>query len=376
MYGYTFGDKVLKKFADILRDHMRQGDHVFRGEGVSFMYCSKGYNLDEVKSLYSDLQHHFKHDIYVDGIRVAINIAGGAVLFNEDFDMDSAQTSGRYALSKSKYENFGSLVVFNNEMFGDTGKNTELMNVMRKSINNKCEGYYLCYQPILDADSEKVIGAEALLRWKNDKYGEVPPGKFIGWLENDPSFLDLGGWILKTATRDAKEYMKTIPDFVINVNITYSQLQSKAFRRQVNSALNESGLPAEHLCLELTERCRLMNMDELKRELDYFKNLGIKIAIDDFGTGYASLNLLSDLNINTVKFDYGFTKELPNNEVNQSILKAIVECAKKLNVRVCLEGMESRELIDFTKQYEVYSYQGFYFSKPIVKEKFEEYISA
>ena len=169
-------------------------------------------------------------------------------------------------------------------MLTDTEKYTELMSVMRKSITNGCEGYYLCYQPIMDAGSEKVIGAEALIRWHNDKFGEVPPGQFINWLENDPYFLELGEWILKTAMNDAKEFIKKIPEFVVNVNITYSQLSSKKFRQQVNSALNETGFPPEHLCLELTERCKLLNMDELKVELDYFSKMGIKIAIDDFGT--------------------------------------------------------------------------------------------
>ena len=181
---------------------------------------------------------------------------------------------------------------------------------------------------------------------------------------------------MKTAMNDAKEFMKTIPEFVVNVNITYSQLSSKKFRQQVNSALNETRFPPEHLCLELTERCKLLNMDELKVELDYFSKMGIKIAIDDFGTGYASLNLLSELNVNVLKFDYGFTKELQTNEINQHILKAIAECAQKLDVHVCLEGMESRELVDFSKQYDIYCYQGFYFSKPIRKSEFEEYISA
>ena len=355
---------------------MRAGDNVFRGEGVSFLYCSKGYNIDEIKALYADLQHHFKYDIYVDNIGISVNIAGGAVLFNEDFDIDTAQTGGRYALSNSKYEQFGNLVIFNNKMLTDTEKYTELMSVMRKSITNGCEGYYLCYQPIMDAGSEKVIGAEALIRWHNDKFGEVPPGQFINWLENDPYFLELGEWILKTAMNDAKEFIKKIPEFVVNVNITYSQLSSKKFRQQVNSALNETGFPPEHLCLELTERCKLLNMDELKVELDYFSKMGIKIAIDDFGTGYASLNLLSELNVNVLKFDYGFTKELQTNEINQHILKAIAECAQKLDVHVCLEGMESRELVDFSKQYDIYCYQGFYFSKPIKKSEFEEYISA
>ena len=376
LYGYTVGDKVLRRFADILREHMRGGDNVFRGEGVSFMYCSKGYNIDEIKALYADLQHHFKYDIYVDNIGISVNIAGGAVLFNEDFDIDTAQTGGRYALSNSKYEQFGNLVIFNNKMLTDTEKYTELMSVMRKSITNGCEGYYLCYQPIMDAGSEKVIGAEALIRWHNDKFGEVPPGQFINWLENDPYFLELGEWILKTAMNDAKEFIKKIPEFVVNVNITYSQLSSKKFRQQVNSALNETGFPPEHLCLELTERCKLLNMDELKVALAYFRKMGIKIALADFATGYASLNLLSELNVNVLKFDYGFTKELQTNEINQHILKAIAECAQKLDVHVCLEGMESRELVDFSKQYDIYCYQGFYFSKPIKKSEFEEYISA
>lgn len=370
IHGYNFGDKVLHKFADILMEHAGEGDKVFRAEGVSFIYCFKGYDIDKAQSFYEDLQQHFKNDIYVDDVRIAIAIAGGVVLFNEDFDEYTAQTSGKYALSRSKYEQLGELVVYDNELFGGSHKTVELMGVLRKCILNDCEGFYLCYQSIIDAQSEKIVGAEALLRWKGEPYGEVPPGMFIEWLENDITFIELGYWILYQGMMDGLKFIDIYPDFKLNINITYTQLANKEFKTKVVEMMKQLKYPAKNLCLELTERCRLIDTESLRADVDYFKSIGITVAIDDFGTGYSALNLLSELNVDVLKFDYGFTKDLPENKVNQILINAMTKCASELGIKVCFEGMETRELIDFVKQYPVHSYQGYYFSKPIVIEQF------
>lgn len=370
LYGYTFGDKVLRKFSEILREHSGEDDKIFRGEGVSFIYCASGYDVEGTKQLYEELKHHFRNDIYIGDSKIAISIAGGVVLFNEDYDEETVQTSGKYALARSKYDQLGELVVYDNELFGNSYKTAELMGVLRKSILNDCEGFYLCYQPLVSAETEKIIGAEALLRWNGAPYGEVPPGMFIEWLENDPTFLELGYWILYRAMLDGLKFIKINPNFRLNVNITYTQLANKEFKARLNEIITQIGYPPYNLCLELTERCRQLDTDSLRVDVNYFKEMGITVAIDDFGTGYSSLNLLSELNVDVLKFDYGFTKDLQINEINQILIKAITNCANELGVKVCFEGMETRKLVDFVKKYPVYSYQGYYFSRPVKYDVF------
>lgn len=211
---------------------------------------------------------------------------------------------------------------------------------------------------------------EALLRWNHEPFGEVSPGVFIPWLENDVSFCDLGNWILEKALSDGKPILEKYPDFIINVNIAYTQLENIGFRTAVEEILKRTEFPPENLCLELTERCRVLDREYLKQEIEYFKSIGIKIAIDDFGTGFSSLNLLSELSVDTLKIDRGFVLDIEDKPTNQAIVEAVTLCARKLGVKVCIEGVETRKLIDFLNQYGAYSYQGYYYSKPVRKEEF------
>ena len=246
------------------------------------------------------------------------------------------------------------------------------MENIRNCIIDDFKGFYLCFQPIISAESETLIGAEALLRWRMEPFGEVPPGVFIPWLENDPSFFELGNWILKTALTEAKCLLEKYPDFVLNVNVAYPQMARHNFRDCVREILEKTGYPAENLCLELTERCRHLDVGYLRREIDYLKSLGIRFAMDDFGTGFSSLDLLAAIPVDTLKIDRGFIRDIETNKNNQHIVKAVTGCAQDMGVHVCLEGLEDRKMINFTKQYHVYSYQGYYFSRPIVMEEFRK----
>ncbi len=171
---------------------------------------------------------------------------------------------------------------------------------------------------------------------------------------------------------ETKAVLDKYPDFILNVNIAYPQLARIQFRQSMTAILDITGFPADHLCIELTERCRQLQMRYLQQEIGYLKSLGIKLAIDDFGTGFSSLNLLKDLPVDTLKIDRGFVCDIQNNIANQEIVKAIAGCASSLNVHVCMEGLEDRDMIEYMKQYNPDSYQGFYYSRPIPMEEFKK----
>lgn len=370
-YGYSFGNDVLRKFAEMIQSQLRDKGQVYRSDGTRFVCILSGLTKDEIKDLYKEIKWHARHKIYVDKVRCAINLCCGAVPYNEGYDESSLQTCARYAFEQSK-DNHGDIVFFDYDLLEHNKKNIEFMSALRNSILNNFEGFYLCYQPIMGANDEQLIGAEALLRWNMEPFGTVPPGVFIPWLENDPSFFELGNWILKQAIMETKALVEGNPKFVINVNITYSQLSHNTFGSIVKDILDEMEFPAQNLCLELTERCRQLEKDYLYEIISYLKSLGIRIAIDDFGTGFSSLNLLGELPIDVLKIDRGFVNDIETNQADQAIVKAVTGCADDLNVHVCLEGLEERSMIDFVKRYSVYSYQGFYFSKPIKIDEFIE----
>ncbi len=374
-YGYSFGNEVLRVFANLIQEQIKDKGKVYRSDGARFVCMVSGYSKEEIKDLYKELKRKARHKIYIGDVRCAVSISCGAVPYNEGYDESSLQTSARYAYEQSK-NSYGEIVFFDYDLLENNQKNIKFMSLIRNSILNNFEGFYLCYQPIMGANDEQLIGAEALLRWYMEPFGAVSPGVFIPWLENDPSFFELGNWILKQALTEAKELVQKNSGFVLNVNITYSQLSHSTFGKIVKDILEETGYPSQNLCLELTERCRQLEKNYLYESICYLKSLGIKIAIDDFGTGFSSLNLLGELPIDVLKIDRGFVNDIETNHADQAIVKAVTGCADDLNVHVCLEGLEDRSVIDFVKRYSVYSYQGFYFSKPIpIKEFSEKYFS-
>jgi len=369
-YGYDFGNYLLKKIAEHFLEKVRQKGYVFRMDGVRFAFVFTDKNEEWIKAFYKELQVSLKEKNVAYKDKFTTTISGGAVIASENIDEYSILASVSYALSKSKHERHGQLVFFDNTTLESNRKNLELLEALRHSVRNDCEGFYICYQPLISAREEKLVGMEALLRWNHEPFGEVSPGVFIPWLENDACFYDLGNWILEKALTEGKVILDKYPDFIINVNIAYTQLERIDFRGAVEYILKKTGFPPRNLCLELTERCRVLDRDYLRHEIERFKALGIKIAIDDFGTGFSSLNLLSELPVDTLKIDRGFVLNIEDKPANQAIVEAVTLCARKLGVKVCIEGVETRELIDFLEQYAVHSYQGYYFSKPIRSEEF------
>ncbi|MBQ8965021.1 EAL domain-containing protein [Ruminococcus sp.] len=370
MYGHNFGDRVLKQVGRVLIEVLGTRSKVYRMDGVRFACCLSDTAVGYIYELYRKIQFEMKYNVFVDGIRIPISVSAGAVLLDGDYDEFSVQGSARYALEKSKHEQHGELYVFENDMKDTTRRRLELMSALRKSMLNDYEGFFMCYQPLVSSDNEELIGAEALLRWESRDFGTVMPGEFIPMLENDPSFFELGCWILRRSLNESMIMVDRDPRFTLNVNIAYTQLSHPLFRESVKAILKETGFPPANLCMELTESCRQLEKSYLQSEIGFLKGLGIRIAIDDFGTGFSSLNLLSDLSVETLKFDRGFTKDIMTNTANQAIIKAISNCASELNVNVCLEGMETREMIEFVRQYCIYSFQGYYFSRPVVIGQF------
>lgn len=216
-----------------------------------------------------------------------------------------------------------------------------------------------------------IRGMEALIRWELEPYGLISPGIFMEWLEEDPCIFDLGNWILRTALKDIGRIRDKIPHFFVNVNISAAQLSRKEFRDSVMTILKETGARPEELCLELTERCRDLDVTFLKNEVNFFHSKGIKIALDDFGTGNSSLSLALELPIDELKVDMSFIKDIEHKPQNQAMVQSIVDYANRTNTETCIEGIENQEVSDYVHQFGATWYQGYFYSKPVPIDQFE-----
>ena len=378
IYGYTFGNRVLQEFAKMIDTEAHGMGEWYRMDGTKFAIVCKKSSVDDLKNLYKRIQYNSIHDFMVDGNRVVLSFVAGAInLDSLDVSSETVYSCLRFAYYESKNNHLGELFVLKNNVSDDKRFAIERINVIRNSIVNNCEGFFLCYQPIVDATTEKIIGAEALIRWKNDEYGVVPPVQFVDVLEQDNLFPELGKWILRTALVDAKKFLARYPGFIVNVNLSYTQLEKSAFVEDVLAIIEDVNFPPQNLCLEITERCRLLDMGLLKDIFMRLRKHGIKVALDDFGTGFSSIGVLRELPVTTVKIDRSFVMNIEKNNSDQNTVRFISELADSFSSSVTAEGIETPERREFLLRFKIKSLQGFYYSKPLPMDEFmDKYVNA
>lgn len=371
VYGYTFGNRILQQLGRLVQKKFANTGACYRMDGTKMVVVSHTLNSGQIADIYNELRDEVSHDFYVDDERISLSLNGGLVIVdNFEISDKTVYSCLKYAYSESKNRKMGDLVIFHDMLSHDNRKAIEKINVIRNNVSEDCNGFYLCYQPIMHADSERLKGMEALVRWKSDTYGTVPPNQFIPVLEQDSLFPKLGKWILKQAMTDGKKFLEKYPDMIMNVNLSYAQLEKDGFIEEVLDILKETEFPPENLCLEITERCRLLDIELLKDMVNIFRDYGIKIALDDFGTGYASLGILRELPVDTVKIDREYVKDVEKSMADQNTVKFISDLADAFSAEVCVEGVETAQMKDFLKQYKVSSLQGYYYSKPVPSDEF------
>ena len=375
LYGYNFGSKTLYEVARLMKEIVGEHAKVYRLDGVTFGILFKQNDLDYAKEVFETIREALAKFL-LDGSAVNIEICGGA-LYTKNYTVSSQTVYSCLvsALEKAKDEDAYDLVIFDDESHETNYKMLELLDAVKAGIRNNCEGFYLCYQPFVSTVTGKIIGAEALVRWRSPIYGEVSPGRFVPHLESHPCFYDLSIWVLRRAIADAKEILPDIPSFFINVNMSYSQLERPEFKTEVISILDEIDFPKKNLQLELTERCRNLDMNYLKEQLTFFRSHDIKIALDDYGTGNSTINLLCDLPITCVKIDQTFILHILDKSNNRVVVDSTVQCAKRLGLNVCFEGVETQEIKDFIGKYSANYHQGYFYSRPVEFEKFKSFLS-
>ena len=365
VYGYTFGSRVLSKVGRLIIESAGNTGAIYRMDGARFTIVNRDYNDDEMAKIYRLLQNILKKDFAVDGKRQHLVLNGG-LLTLDNFRISATTVTSclNYAINESATKRNGDLVFFRQELADANRERLEKLNVIRNCISDGFRGFYLCYQYLVDAHTEQVIGAEALLRWKNDYYGNVPPGEFVPVLEQDPLFPELGSWIMKQAMTDGKRFLEVYPDFIMNVNLSYSQLEKFDFVNVVGETINETGFPSDHLCLEVTESCRVLDTDMLSNIITSLKALGVRFALDDFGTGFSSLSILKRIDFDVVKIDREFVLGIEDDPHPARTIEAIAALAANYGAAVCVEGVETRDACDILRRFAVKSFQGYFFAKP------------
>ncbi|MBR3317952.1 MAG: EAL domain-containing protein [Atopobiaceae bacterium] len=371
IYGYHFGNRVLQRYARSLFNAIGNSGHTYRIDGTRFAVISSTLSTSELRERYDAFRTHLHESFVVDGKPILLDLNCGALSVDE-FDIDSQTIYAclNYAITESKVRQQGDFVEFQNDSDEKNQQKLERLHAIRASIMRGHEGFYLLYQPVVDAQTEQLTGAEALLRWSDAQYGIVPPDQFIPILESDPLFPDLGEWIIRESLFAAKRILELNPRFVMNVNLSYTQLEKPDFVDMVLRILDEIQYPPEHLCLEVTERCRLLDMTLLKNVLVSLKSRGILLALDDFGTGFSSVGILKEIPFDTIKIDRSFVQAVEENVVERQVVQNIADLASIFGAKICVEGIETGGMRDVLRAYHVGTFQGYYYARPLAIEEF------
>ena len=366
LYGTNYSDRIQKVLAYRFIYMMDADKAVYRMGNSNYAFILRDASREEAAAFLEKIRARLEESVVLENNHFDLKIyASGIILDHYEGEISTVQSKLEYVLGKMRTRRDHKLMFFNDLVQINGDVDLDLMKVIHQSVLNQCDGFYVEYQPVVHAQTGEIVGAEALVRWKKEPYGIVPPGMFIDWLESNPCMYDLGNFVLKQALTDAVEFRKSNPDFFINVNMSAKQLERKTFCGVVMALLKETGFPAGQLCLELTERCRSMPVSVMEEKLLYLKQHGVRLAMDDYGTGSASSSILLQTPMDEIKIDMSFIRGITDNQTKQALVRSMIDFANKADLKSCLEGVEDEKLQNYLRSFGATWFQGYYYSRPV-----------
>ena len=366
LYGTNYSDRIQKVLAYRFIYMMDADKAVYRMGNSNYAFILRDASREEAAAFLEKIRARLEESVVLENNHFDLKIyASGIILDHYEGEISTVQSKLEYVLGKMRTRRDHKLMFFNDLVQINGDVDLDLMKIIHQSVLNQCDGFYVEYQPVVHAQTGEIAGAEALVRWKKEPYGIVPPGMFIDWLESNPCMYDLGNFVLKQALTDAVEFRKSNPDFFINVNMSAKQLERKTFCGVVMALLKETGFPAGQLCLELTERCRSMPVSVMEEKLLYLNQHGVRLAMDDYGTGSASSSVLLQTPMDEIKIDMSFIRGITDNQTKQALVRSMVDFANKADLKSCLEGVEDEKLQNYLRSFGATWFQGYYYSRPV-----------
>ena len=375
-YGTKRGDKVLAGVAKCITECIEEGQKVYRLKGDEFAVLSLGdYDtaMTDAKEFYKRIRSRIDWYIEMKDFSSFYTISGGAVAFDTSCDTYNHITDCmKFALHTAKLRGRNTFAPYSQEDYDAYIRKMDIQEELRRSIINNFEGFEVYYQPVIRAGSERLYGAEALIRWNNRVYGFMSPVEFIPLLEESSLIIPLGKWIIEQAVMQCKEWMHIIPDFTMNINLSFVQIMKSDILKDVLDCVDYHGIEHNNIVFEATESGELESNNAVKSVLNSFNNNCFRLAIDDFGTGYSNLRYIRDMLFSIIKIDRMFVKNIDKQDDNYTLVKYIIEMAHSLNINVCVEGVETEEELNKVRNLGADCIQGYYFGKPMPKDDFAE----
>ncbi len=373
--GHTTGDVLLKAVARRLKDCVRASDTLSRQGGDEFLIVMPGVESPEAAAPVLDkIREHIQHPFEIDGNELTTSVSIGVALYPDNGrDFDTLLKKADTAMYRAKEQGRNAYRFFDAQMNVNAVEHLNFRNGLRRALER--EEFILHYQPQIELANGALIGAEALLRWQHPELGLVPPGRFIPVAEDSGLIVTIGEWVLREACRQAASWPQCGGAAVgVAVNLSAVQFKRGNLEKAVLDALETSGLDPARLELELTESILIHDTDEVLATVRQLKALGVKLSIDDFGTGYSSLSYLKRFDVDKLKIDQSFVRDMATDPEDEVIVRTIIQMAQSLDLRTIAEGVENERMLDNLKAFRCDEAQGFHIARPMPAADFVRFI--
>ncbi len=377
-FGHAAGDELLREASRRLTECARESDTVARLGGDEFLLILEDDRTDKTQQRETGIRHigeriieSFSKPFVIEGHELNVTASLGFAIYPKDGDdSNTLMRHADVAMYRSKNEGKNTFCFYSPEM---SAKAIMRMNVeleLRQAIVNK--EFSLHYQPIVDSKSERIVKAEALLRWDCENLGMITPDYFIPIAEETGLIISIGEWVIKTACKQVKQWRDSgWNDICVTINVSARQFQTDScLVKNIKRSLKENDLTSDAIQLELTEGVLMKETDRSIANMTEIEEMGIKLLLDDFGTGYASLSYLQRYNFDSIKIDRSYISNIFLSRQDEKLVKAVIAMAKSLGMSVVSEGVESKGQLDFLINENCEFIQGYYYSKPVPPAEF------
>lgn len=369
--GHHYGDMLLRLVANKLQKCLSEQDVIARHGGDEFVIFIRNVNQEKIEKVAKSLIKSIDTPFLLGKNHYFITGSIGISRFPQDgYSFEDLFQKADMAINRVKEQGKNHYQFYDYEMDHLLTRESKIEKNLREAIERN--ELSLHFQPKMDLETLEIVGMEALLRWNNEELGNVSPGEFIPVAENTGIIIPIGEWVFRNVCNQLKKWEKSGRKLMtVSINLSFRQFQDPGLVQMMQRIIEESGVDSRLLEIELTENIAVHDKDFVYKKLQAIRSLGVKISIDDFGTGYSSLSYLKDYPIDTIKIDKSFVDEIYKTG-ESSIVRAIIAMSHSMFLTVVAEGVETKEQLEYLKNNNCNTIQGYLISRPLPADEFEK----
>ena len=373
-YGYSAAKELVGQLGALVKEACNPPMKLYRFGTDEFMIILPGGTKDSTRSLFNKIADAVRMSRVMNGTIIRVSISGAAVMYPEDcVKKDDMVEKLDYSMGYVKKHHPGKMTFYSEQLAREQERKNLLKEDLIQSVQSEFKGFSLFFQPLVEPVTERINGAETLLRWKGEVIQDSYPAEFIDILEETGYIRQVGLWVMEQTFLQKKAWEEKYGNLQLSFNVSYQQFMDQDFAAKVIKKANEIGVDKESVIIELTESCQVKDPESLANVFEELEKEGFKLALDDFGTAYSTMEMLRKLPVDYIKIDHSFVRELADegHEDDYIIVDELVRLSNRLHHGAIIEGVENQSVVERLKDVNASLLQGYHYSKPVSKDVFE-----